>query len=288
MAIHSGITVTLQFFRRAIYHPLLAPIAHRIGIHTHLARVYWRVLLAFNQEQTATVRSTSATFRVKSRAEYRRTKDFVGEKAVLADFLDELSPGDVFYDIGANIGLYSCFALGQLSEGEGQVIAFEPHPQTADRLRTNLSINSDQYDVYEYALADSSDKMNLSSPVGKDRPGTYQLQDTEEDDGISVEVIRGDDLRKRASIPVPTILKIDVEGAELDVIDGLAETLSQESCRLVYVEIHQAVLRERNASQAIVESRLKAFGFSVSELYSRNSEIFLKAEREDSSRPLTH
>lgn len=279
MNVRSGVTVVLQFFRRVIYQPLLAPIARWFGIDSYLSNVYWQIFLMFTQEQTTTVGNTTATFKIESRAEYQRTKYFVGERPVLTDFLAELSPDDVFYDIGANIGLYSCFALGQLSKGNGLIVAFEPHPRTADRLRTNLSINGDQYDVYEYALANHEGTMNLAPPEEKERPGTYRLQDGEVNSGIPVEVVQGDDLRVRTSIPKPTILKIDVEGSELDVIDGLSETLSEETCRLAYIEIHQVALKDRNADQETVVSRLEELGFSVSVLHSRNSETFLKAEK---------
>lgn len=276
MGVNSRVAEAFRLFRRVIYRPLLAPIARRVGVDSHLHDLYWRVFLAFSRAQTATVGNATATFRVHSRAEYWRTQDFIGERFILADFLDELSTGDVFYDVGANIGLYSCFAASQLSSG--RIVAFEPHPQTADRLRTNLSLNGDQFKVYQYALSDREGTMNLAPPEGSDRPGTFSLYGGV-DGAVPVEVVRGDDLRKRASLPVPTILKIDVEGAELDVIEGLSGTLSQKACRLVYVEVHPPVLKARNSSQGAVTERLREFGFSVSVMQTRNSQIFLKAER---------
>jgi FkbM family methyltransferase len=248
-----------------------------MGLETRLRDLYWWAFLTLSPKQTASVGDTTTRFRVHSRAEYWRTDDFVDERPVLADLLAELSPDDVFYDVGANIGLYSCFAASRLCKG--RVVAFEPHPETAERLRTNIALNIEVYDVFEFALADSEDTMVLGPPENGGRPGTFRLRENGGKAAISVDVVRGDELRARAGIPAPSVVKIDVEGAELDVLEGLSKTLSAERCRLVYVEVHPAVLEARGNSQQDVESRLRELGFDISTVHSRDTEAFLKAER---------
>jgi FkbM family methyltransferase len=219
----------------------------------------------------------TATFHVETRAEYWRVQNFVGERPVLEDLIEELSIDDVFYDIGANIGLYGCIAAQHVTGGE--VVAFEPHPETAGRLRRNLSRNTDRYSVYECALADRAGTMELGLPDGDARPGTFKLGSDELESSVRVDVTRGDDLRAQQSISQPTVVKIDVEGAELDVLDGLDETLRSDACRVVYVEVHSEILRANGFDPARVTERLERAGFDIVELHTRDAEEFYKAIR---------
>lgn len=80
-----------------------------------------------------------------------------------------------------------------------------------------------------------------------------------------VEVVRGDDLRQQHGLRVPSVLKIDVEGFEEDVVAGLAQTLADARCRAVFLEIHFAILEARGEKLApgrIVET-LRGSGFET-------------------------
>lgn len=76
----------------------------------------------------------------------------MGERPVLEDLLQSLKPDDVFYDIGANVGTYTCFAASKL--GPNAVVAFEPERKSATRLRENLDLNALDAQVVENALSD--------------------------------------------------------------------------------------------------------------------------------------
>lgn len=100
---------------------------------------------------TRTIDGTTASFAVSSPKEYARASTIHGERPVVADVLQTIESDDVFYDVGANVGTYTCFA-GQVVD-DGNVIAFEPHPANVDRLRENASLNDVQAEVRPVALS---------------------------------------------------------------------------------------------------------------------------------------
>ncbi|WP_079892107.1 FkbM family methyltransferase [Halorubrum lacusprofundi] len=66
----------------------------------------------------------------------------------------------MYYDIGANVGVYTCFA-GQHAD---RVVAFEPHEGTATRLRENVDLNDIDVTVYQTAVADYEGTASLAHP----------------------------------------------------------------------------------------------------------------------------
>lgn len=184
-----------------------------------------------------TIDGTPAEFRVETDREHRRIQTLMYETPVLETLLGAVSADDVFYDIGANVGVYACF-VGQRVD---RAVAFEPHERTAARLRENIALNELDADVYEYALADSSGTTSLSHPRRSPQAlgtGEFSLLDGEEMDEVGdTETIRGDTLVENRDLPRPTVAKIDVEGAELRVLDGFGETF--RTCRELFIEVHR-------------------------------------------------
>jgi FkbM family methyltransferase len=149
-----------------------------------------------------------------------------------------LRPGGVMYDIGANVGFYAVLGAHVVGR-EGQVYAFEPLPESAAALRRNASLNGfHNLRVFEMAassangegqllLAPESTWARLSS-VGA-RPDT--------NGSLPVQLVAIDQLIAKESLRLPDLLKIDVEGAEIDVLEGLRVTLAE--CRpAVICEMH--------------------------------------------------
>lgn len=177
-----------------------------------------------------------------------------GERDVLETFTDALETDDVVWDIGANIGTYTLLA----AQTGATVHAFEPGANARQRLRANADLNDLDPTVHEYALSNEDGTATLSH---ESRSGVRELTDGA---GDQVQTRRGDGL----ALPSPDIVKIDVEGAELAVLDGLGDRLAD--CRLCFVEVHE------NADRQPVTERLEARAFDVSAPYERQ---ILKAER---------
>jgi len=203
----------------------------------------------------------------------------IDERPVIDDLLGNLRADDVFYDVGANIGLYSCLAADVTDR---PVIAFEPHPDNAARLNENAELNGADVSLFRCALADSAGEAELDLALDEVGSAGHSLVTDDGPDTITVPRTRGDDLIAAEGLPAPTVLKIDVEGAEHHALEGLSSTLSRPDCRLVYCETHAARLRAQGVSPSDVRAQLASHGFSVTERTVREGagETFLVAEAE--------
>ena len=139
------------------------------------------------------------------------------EPAEHAALLPHLSPGMVFVDIGANVGAYALFVAARAPGA--RILAFEPHPRTAGKLRFNLRANGAEAEVVEAAVgppgADGAE-MELWSDGGGNVGGTSLLPAATSHAKASVRVpVRPllDMLAERGVARVDA-LKIDVEGFE--------------------------------------------------------------------------
>jgi FkbM family methyltransferase len=161
-------------------------------------------------------------------------------------FVEATQPGLVVADCGAYVGLYSVLA-GRRVGAEGKVLAIEPDPRNAQALRANLAANdlSDRVEVIEAAASSRAGTDRLSPSFGQfgssalgslAPPAAPDLQATE------IETVRLDDVLGGRRID---LVKVDVEGAEALVLEGMRETLARSSGAVVFVECHPFLL-ERN------------------------------------------
>jgi FkbM family methyltransferase len=159
------------------------------------------------------------------------------EKGVLAFMKDYLEPGDVFVDIGANIGLMSIFA-SKCVGATGHVHAFEALPKTALILEENMQINAVKNStIHGFALGASKGTATIYENMQVNRGGaSLVVNDGSEGTQISVETM--DEVYPKTT-PID-MMKIDVEGYEPMVLEGAKNTLFR--CRpIVIIEVSSAV-----------------------------------------------
>jgi FkbM family methyltransferase len=150
-----------------------------------------------------------------------------------------LSPGAVFYDIGANIGFYAIVG-GRIVGAGGHVYAFEPFPESAEAIRNNARLNRfAQVTVEEAAVSDHSGELFLEL---KGQSEIHKLTDKRDENknGIMVPVVALDDYISDRKGRAPSLVMIDVEGAELEVLAGMERTM-QEHRPVIVCEIHWLV-----------------------------------------------
>lgn len=192
------------------------------------------------------------------------------EHHVVLDLVDELASDDVVYDIGAHIGFYSCLAADIVTDGG--VVAFEPDGRDHDALLANVERNHPERISHHAVLL--SDENGCSPFLGG------SMADGE---GEMVDVWRLDDYRRREGLPEPTVVKLDIEGAELRALEGSVESL--ESVRVCYIEAHVNEEYDRSMHRfGDTEDDLRQFlgerGFATTELGRRRNEVHLKAVSE--------
>ena len=148
-----------------------------------------------------------------------------------------LRPGDVFYDLGANIGLFSLMAARCVGDS-GLVFSFEPDAVIAERLRRNVARNSfSQVIVVESGVWSHTGTLDFvtASHASPDRGvGTF-LSAGSSAARTPVRVVSLDDFVRSA--PPPDAIKCDVEGAEIEVLRG-AERLLTSHRPWILAEMH--------------------------------------------------
>jgi FkbM family methyltransferase len=158
------------------------------------------------------------------------------EPELQAELARLLTPGDVFYDVGANVGFMTLVGAALVGR-TGRVIAFEPIPRLAAAVRANAERNGlAQIEVHELALADEEATARFVVP--EESSGAH-LADVNAGDGetFDVQVTTLDAFLARTGAPPPTAIKLDIEGAELRALDGMRRTLATHGPALV-VELH--------------------------------------------------
>jgi FkbM family methyltransferase len=150
------------------------------------------------------------------------------EREELAVISRHFSPGDVFLDVGANVGNHALYVARFLSPGS--ILVIEPNPAAIVILRANIMLNdlSGIIDISHLGigLARARGWAALTSQV--DNLGGTRLTLTE-DAPAAVPVAAGDTLLAGRKVD---FIKIDVEGMELSVLDGLQATIARHRPRL--------------------------------------------------------
>jgi len=214
-------------------------------------------------ERQITVRKTTATFDQTSYADYVEINRAHDETPIMKKIIKSIDESTVFYDIGANIGFYTIFAAQIITSG--RVIAFEPNPYTAHRLEANLSRNNQSATILNMALSDATGTTALRTP---ELHGQAQLTTTEDapSQSVSVEQYQGDKVIEEHDLPIPTVIKIDVEGHEAHVLRGLAETIEDPACKTITCELHPEMLTEYGDTPEEVKLLLRDSGFEIDEI----------------------
>jgi FkbM family methyltransferase len=146
-------------------------------------------------------------------------------EAAETQFLRRLArPGTTAFDAGANVGLFTV-PLALAVGSQGRVLAFEPAPGTVARLRENLRRNGlENVSVVEAALGAKRGSATLVLEADSAYNSTAPTP-TAAAGGAEVRVERLDDVWVEAGRPEVSVLKVDVEGAEVEVLAGAAELL---------------------------------------------------------------
>ncbi len=131
-----------------------------------------------------------------------------------------LEGAQVFVDVGAHVGLYTTRAA-HLLRGRGRVLAFEPTPVNAARLRRNLALNQlDNVTLFACAVSDSTMLVPMSAPPQGNPGGVALAANHAQADFFAVAIELGNAFRC-AGVTTVDVVKIDVEGHEVQVLRSL-------------------------------------------------------------------
>jgi FkbM family methyltransferase len=190
----------------------------------------------------------------------QRTIYFVGtyERSLIAFLARELRHGDVFADVGAHVGLHALLAARRLHQlGSGTVVAFEPSADSAAALRRAAAANRLALNVVESGLGRSDGRIELFADPG------YGVADAgvRSQYGIGARVHVGpvmafDGWARRSGLHRLDLAKIDVEGAEHEVLAGMTESLRRFRPRAVVVEVKARIMERAGVTEEAVRRLL--------------------------------
>ncbi len=185
------------------------------------------------------------------------------ERRVHQALAGAVRPGDVVWDVGANVGVYTelfCAWVGK----DGSVVAFEPFAESCAHIRERLP-DCAWLRVENVALgeADAVGRLVISSDSVENHLATDSSADAAR--SVAVSICRGDTICARLG-QTPNLVKVDVEGFEEEVLAGMAETLASPDLRSLLVEVHFSKLEQRGRAMAPVriEKLLRSRGFKTS------------------------
>jgi FkbM family methyltransferase len=194
---------------------------------------------------------TEVKFRTPNEATFWRAKSLITKEPSTIAWIDTFQPGEILYDVGANVGGYTILAAKHKGV---KVYAFEPEAENYSLLVQNIALNGLDAKAYCLAITDEEkfDTLHLSvrgaggschtfgaatGPTGEERNGDHPEQPAI---GMTL-----DGLVERG-LPQPHHIKIDVDGLERDVIAGAAKTLANTQSLLVEInpalQDHMAIL----------------------------------------------
>jgi len=195
----------------------------------------------------------------------------------LNEFADMMFPlhflreGDLFLDIGANVGSYSVLAAGVC---RARSWAFEPDPLTAGHLRRNIAINAleDRVVVHECALGPSSGEVKFT--IGLDT-----VNKVADDGAANARVVQQRRLDDVVGAAEPLMIKMDVEGYEEDVLRGAQAVLAKPCLKVIELETVtpgiEAIMRENQFERFYYDPFRRALGSSPN-AYKAENTLFIR------------
>ena len=207
-----------------------------------------------------------------------RVKTFKSKEPEILRWIEDFKTNSIFFDVGANIGLYSCYAT---KKKDCKTFSFEPSVFNLENLAKNIHINdlSNKVTIIPNPLYKNKiiSKMKMSSTNIGGAISTFAEDYTF--DGSKIKTIFSynlpglslDELISEFSLPPPDYLKIDVDGIEHLILQGGIKTL--KNLKSIFIEVSENFTKQKNAVDHILKSNDFVFDSKYSD-YSIKSEKF--------------
>jgi FkbM family methyltransferase len=172
-----------------------------------------------------------------------------------------LAPGDTFVDVGANLGLHT-IAAARAMKGRGAIVAFEPFAPTFELMQRSIWLNgfSRMVEGHQAAVYNAAGSKRLHLGASSSYHSLFPLAATSgfTTEMVEVPLMKLDDvLGSRATVDV---IKIDAEGAELEILDGATAVLERSPEIALVVEFGPSHLRRAGQSSSDWFARFARFG----------------------------
>ncbi len=245
---------------------------HRGSDHPAKLRLWWGILRALKYPRLMVRDGQGLGFSVDCR-------DCIGgslfthgayEPEVWATLAKAASHDEIFWDIGAHIGVFAIQAAHE--ESIAEVRAFEPNPRTLDILQYNAKLNTRRFAIHPVALSDKHGSADLFLPPAANTglasldKGTNHAGDTATVRCTTIDVLLSD-----RDILAPTLIKVDVEGTELAVFQGAVRLFQTHPPKCIVFET--AVDSNGHPTTSAISLFLSPFCYRVARIPRWNNRI---------------
>lgn len=236
-------------------------------IRNRLTRAY-RVLGP--RFQSVTVRGLSIRLLISSDIEQYRLDSYSAKEPETLDWVDrKVRSGTVFYDIGANIGLYSLYTAAR--NPDAIVYAFEPEAQNHAHLCQNIFVNNftnvtpcaialgptEELSTFHISTMDAGSALHSLNAPNQLRVGGARSVFQQKVYATSLNALTG-----KLGMPFPHCIKLDVDGLEYEILGGASQLFSNPTLRTILLEV-TGEFSNPASEAARVKSMLEPYSFGI-------------------------
>ena len=211
----------------------------------------------FNLQKKVLTPFGNITFATPNELTFWRAETLLTKEPDTIEWIQSFKSDDILFDIGANVALYSLCAAKQ----GAQVFCFEPEAQNYALINKNIYLNNLDNKVRAFNMAISNSTKVDALYISKITIGgalnnfgdnlDYNRNKFKESFRQGVLAVSIDDLIEKYSFPVPTYIKIDVDGLEPDIVDGAIKTLANPNLKSLLIELNTGITRDLETIKTI-------------------------------------
>ncbi len=201
---------------------------------------------------------------IRARRELRRIRSISQEAPLIRRIFEFLSEDDVIYDVGSNIGLIALVMALHPKGRSSPVHCFEPEPRNFTQLEGNIRLNGLAGRVFAHRLALSdrpgASELFIRGGAGEGRHSTVAREGSTASIRIKTDSLAAFSGREGGR---PDLVKIDVEGAEGRVLEGMGPLLPELAPRELFIELHDKGEGDSTPGGSTVRVWLEARGYAL-------------------------
>lgn len=198
--------------------------------------------------------------RAETKEEQKRLDSCLKEPGTVKWLEGAVKTDDIVYDVGASVGAYTLVA-GHLLGDSGRCYAFEPATPSMSTLFVNISVNNMVNKCIPICIAFADVEEIKFLALSSMHPGAASHGLHQEKHPQPIVLIPMDTFIERYKIPVPNLIKIDVDKNEVPVLKGAPKTLRNPRLREVLVEVDE----RQDADRRFIEQEMFQAGFKIKE-----------------------
>jgi FkbM family methyltransferase len=263
----------MKIFKKIVY--LLILLIFKIDRSLKLNDIFYTVIS--QRKKVIKLDNLSLSFYVPNQLILYRVNTFFSKEPEIIEWINNFKEKGIFYDVGANIGLYSCYASKKMKT---KTFSFEPSVFNLENLSKNIYLNnlSDKITIIPNPLYSKKtiSEMNMSNTDLGGALSTFKEDYSYDGNKIQsifkfrVPGVSIDNLIEEYSLPYPDYLKIDVDGIEHLILKGATKSLQQ--VKSIFIEVNENFYEHKNTIEEIL---LK----NHFEFVSKYSDIAIKSEK---------